>query len=237
LDSKYILSYGGGVNTTALMIYLVENKLPFDEAVFADTGGELPQTYDNVKMAEKYLEKRGIKFTTVKSKSGTLYGTCKRRKVIPSQIWRWSTRDYKVTPIHAYYRSLHAHVYEYMGIAYDEIERVKPSKEPYITSLFPLVEKKLGRKDCVNLIQLSGLEIPPKSGCFFCPFNTTERWREIYQNNHDLFIKAMRLEEQSKHFPDQKLYRQTLRVLKDENFRNGHEKTLSDEPCGAYCMV
>jgi hypothetical protein len=237
LDSKYILSYGAGINTTALMVYLVENKLPLDEAVFADTGAEIPETYQNVKMAEKYLAERGISFKTVKSKTGTLYDTCKRRKVIPSQIWRWSTRDYKITPIHAYYRSLNAHINEYLGICYDEIERVKPSKEPYITSLYPLVDKKFTREDCIELIKKAGLKLPPKSGCYFCPFHSADQWRWLYENHHDLYIKAMHLEEGSKHFPDQKLNRYTLRVLKDQNFKNGHAPSLSDKPCGAYCMV
>ena len=34
------LSFGGGVNSVALMILLLREGLPLDEAVFADTGGE-----------------------------------------------------------------------------------------------------------------------------------------------------------------------------------------------------
>jgi hypothetical protein len=236
-NGKYILSYGGGVNTCALMVYLVENKMPLDEAIFADTGAELPETYENVKIAERYLRNHGISFRQVSSRNGTLYSTCRKRKVIPSQIWRWSTRDYKITPIHAYYRSLKCHIYEYLGISFDEIERVKPSRESYITSLFPLVDARIDRETCVQLIKTAGIKIPVKSGCYFCPFNNAERWREIYENHHDLFIKAMHLEEGSKHFPDQKLYKSTLRALKDDQFRNGRSSSISDKPCGAYCMV
>lgn len=236
LQSRYILSYGGGVNTTALMVLLIKKKMPFDEAVFADTGAELPETYENIKMAKAYLKEHGICFRTVRSRNGTLYDTCKRRKVIPSRIWRWSTRDYKITPIHAYYRSLKCHIYEYLGIAYDEIERMKPSKEPYITSLFPLVEEKIDRAGCIELIRSAGLPVPPKSGCYFCPFNTVERWREIWMNHRRLYLKAVWLEEHSKHFPSQKLNKTPLRVLKDIGFDEDNS-TLSDKPCGAYCMV
>lgn len=234
---KYILSFGGGVNTVALMIYLIKEKMPFDEAVFADTGGELPETYEYLKIAEKYLKKHNIPLITVKSKSGTLYDTCKRRRVIPSQIWRWSTRDKKVIPIHTYYRSLQVHIYEYLGITYDEIERMKPSTESYITSLFPFVDAKITREDCIHIIRDAGLPIPVKSGCYFCPFNTVGRWKKIYENHKDLYLKAVKLEEQSKHFPKQKLHPLTLRVLMNENFKLNSQGSIDDQPCGAYCMI
>lgn len=220
------------------MVYLIKNKLPLDECVFADTGAELPETYQAVNQADNYLKARELKLTIVKSANSTLYETCKRRKVIPSKIWRWSTRDYKITPIHRYYRSLGCHIYEYLGIDYGEIERVKPSKEPYITSIFPLVDNKLTREDCINLIKEAGLKVPVKSGCFFCPFHSIQSWKWLYENHHDLYLRAMRLEESSKHFPSQKLNEYSLRVLKDRGFKNGQAKqSMSDKPCGAFCMT
>ena len=84
----HILSYGCGVNTTALMVLLVRNKMPFDAAVFADTGGELPETYEYLGVAQKFLREHGKHLTIVKSGVGTLYNTCVRRAVVPSKIWR-----------------------------------------------------------------------------------------------------------------------------------------------------
>ena len=233
-----VLSYGGGVNTTALMVLLVRKKMPFDVAVFADTGGELPETYSYLEVARRYLERHGIELKVVRSKNGTLYDTCKRRRVTPSKIWRWSTHDYKITPIHAYYRSLGTHIREYLGIAYDEIERMKANREPYITSEFPLIDLKMTREDCVNLIRSAHLPVPVKSGCFFCPFMDIPRWHDLYLKHNDLFLKAMELEESSKHFPDQKLNVHTLNGLVKNNFELGTPlRTFSDEPCGAYCMA
>jgi len=211
--------------------------MPLHEAVFADTGAELPETYENVRLATQYLKKHCIPLRIVKSKNGTLQQTCKKRRVIPSQLWRWSTRDYKITPIHAYYRSLNSHIHEYLGIAYDEIERLKPSMQPYVTSSFPLVDEKMTRNDCVGLIKKAGFPIPTKSGCYFCPFNTQERWRYIWKNHKDLYSKAMRLEEESKHFPRQKLHRLTLRVLRTDFRKNSNGNGSLDQPCGAYCMT
>lgn len=234
---QYVLSYGCGVNTTALMVLLVKNKMPFDEAVFADTGGELPETYEYLEVAESFLRKHGKTLTVVRSKTGSLYDTCIRRRVTPSKMWRWSTRDYKITPIHAYYRSSGKHIYEYLGIAYDEIERMKKSSEPYITSLFPLIDLQVTRDGCIEIIERAGLPVPVKSGCYFCPFNNIERWREIHEIHPELFLKAVELEENSKHFPYRTLSPGTLRGLTERNFQPNGTKMHDEQPCGAYCMT
>ncbi|MCI4347566.1 MAG: phosphoadenosine phosphosulfate reductase family protein [Thermoplasmata archaeon] len=234
---RYVLSFGAGVNTAALMVMLQRNRMPFDEAVFADTGGELPETYQFLRVARRYLKKHGKRLVVVRSRSGTLYDTCARREVTPSQVWRWSTRDYKVTPIHAYYRSLDCHIHEYLGIAYDEIHRMKASRESYITSHFPLVDQKLTRSDCVALIKSARLPVPVKSGCYFCPFNNIGRWKEIHSLHPELYTKAMQLEENSKHFPSQRLHPATLRGLLEKGFGSPETPTDVDGPCGAQCMT
>lgn len=243
----HVLSFGCGVNTVALMIHLVDNELPFDEAVFADTGGELPETYAYLPIASEYLKTHGKKLIIVRSKNGALFDTCSRRRVVPSQVWRWSTRDYKITPIHAYYRSIGGHINQYVGIAYDEITRMKGSNEPFITTLFPLVDAKLTRADCVRIIESEGLPVPPKSGCYFCPFNNLERWRELSHAHPELYRKAMRLEEGSKHFPDQSLVdhgiRRSLNVSGLRELRQVLRTEVRDKlateagPCSGYCMT
>jgi len=238
-DQKYILSFGAGLNSTALLIFLINNNYPLDEVVFADTGGEVPETYRHLKIVDSYLAKYGIPLKLVRSKNGTLYETCKRRKVIPSQIWRWSTRDYKITPIHAYYRAFSVHVNQYLGISFEERDRMKESGVPYVKNIFPLVEKKITRQDCVNIIYLANFDsMPVRSGCFFCPFNSLSRWKEIYKNHKELFLRARELEENSKHFPKQKLMKLTLRILqekleKNESIPEIYVKRL----CSSECII
>jgi len=239
-DSKYVLSYGGGVNSTALMILLVERGYELDSVIFSDTGAEHPLTYNYLAVAQRYLNDHEIPWHVVKSRNGSLYETCKRRRVIPSQIWRWSTRDYKITPIYAYYRSLGGHIFQYIGIARDEVERIKSSHVDYVTNLYPLIDLNLDREACIRVIKEAGLPVPVKSGCYFCPFNTVERWFELYQGQRLLFWRAVRLEESSKHFPRQKLNRIPLRTMAGQ-FRQGRipveKHTLSDSPCGGHCMT
>lgn len=237
--AKHILSYGGGVNSTALMVILVQENYPLDDVVFADTGAERPETYRYLRTARSFLKKHGINLRILKSRNGTLLDTCRRRKVIPSMVWRWSTRDYKITPIYAYYRSLQCHVDQYVGIAYDEVDRMKDSFSENVTNVYPLVDLKMDRESCRSVIEEAGLPLPIKSGCFFCPFNTVERWHDIYSKQRPLYLKAMRLEERSKHFPKQKLTPLTLRVLaaqfKRREIPNGDSSVRT--PCGAECVT
>ena len=43
-----IVSFGGGTNSTAMIIGMYLHKIPVDLILFADTGGEQPHTYESV---------------------------------------------------------------------------------------------------------------------------------------------------------------------------------------------
>ncbi len=212
--TRHILSFGAGVNSVALMILLLRLKAPLDEVVFADTGAEVPETYAYLNIAEGYLKEHGVPFRIVSKRilnERDLYQTCWHRRVVPSAVWRWSTRDFKVEPIQNYYRSLGVHICQYIGMAHGEMQRAKDNPLSFITNQYPLLEWKLTRPKCIELIQDAGLPVPKKSGCFFCPFNSKGRWRWIYENHNELYQKAVALEENSKHFPSQRLTDQVFR--------------------------
>ena len=242
----HILSFGAGVNTVALMVMLVRDEAPLDGVVFADTGGETPDTYRSVDVAREYLDGCQIPFAVVKAPKSDLYSRAMRRRVIPSVQWRWCTRDFKVNPIHRYYRNLERHVNQYIGIAFDEVHRMRDSRVPFVTNLYPLIDERLTRQDCIDIIAEEGLPIPEKSGCYFCPFNSTDRWRSILEHHPALFDKAIELEENSKHFPRQRLTDQVFRERTQvtlREYRNSLElRSDSDHipegmECGGECMT
>lgn len=247
MDTKHVLSFGGGVNSVALMILLVQEGAPLDEVIFADTGSEVPETYAYLKVARKYLERHGVTFSRLQKASGiSLYDHCWSRKVIPSAVWRWSTRDFKVTPIHRHYRAYKAHVNQYLAIAYDEIERMKDSRVAYVTNLFPLIDRRITRQGCIDIITEAGLPVPVKSGCYFCPFNSSERWEWLRREHPELYENAVALEENSKHFPSQRLTDQVFRTRARVTLREFGERMqgrgpLTGDPvavpCGGECMT
>jgi hypothetical protein len=239
----YVLSMGAGVNSIALMHLLVRRGLPLDEAVFADTGAEVPETYDALERATAYLAALGIPTTRLAKRGADLYDVCVRRRVIPSAIWRWSTRDFKVGPIMAHYRSLRRPIVQYLAIAYDEIERVRDAPADWVTNVYPLVDEKLTRQGCIDLIEGAGFPLPVKSGCYFCPFNSLERWQWLDAAHPDLYDRAVALEEQSKHFPRQRLTDQVFRHRSKITLRELRDKprvevgTVDPQPCATECFT
>ncbi len=68
LVSDYVIcSYGGGTNSTALLIECVKRGIRIDMILFADTGAEKPHTYSYVKYVSKWLVSRGALTTSGKS--------------------------------------------------------------------------------------------------------------------------------------------------------------------------
>ena len=240
-DSKYIASYGGGVNSTALIVWLVKNNFPLDHVVFSDTGDEMPETYEYLDVMKRYLKRRDVPFKVVMNrKKDTLSDKCLRRAVIPSQVWRWCTRDFKVIPIHAFYRRMNSHIYQYMGIDYGEVHRMKPARVDYVTNLYPLIDYRIDRKECINLIKKARLPVPVKSGCYFCPYNNMDRWAEIHEKHPDLFKYSMKIEENNKHYQTQRLAPKGYSLRQIDKMMKKEKKlpvVKVDNPCGSECMI
>ena len=61
-----LLSYGGGINSTALLLEWVKQGKQLDLVIFADTGSEMPETYNFIeKYVKPFCKKNKILFETV----------------------------------------------------------------------------------------------------------------------------------------------------------------------------
>ena len=54
-----VVSFGGGTNSTAMIIGMYLHKIPIDLILFADTGGEQPHTYEFIETFNGWLETLG----------------------------------------------------------------------------------------------------------------------------------------------------------------------------------
>ena len=86
-----IVCYGGGVDSTAMLIALKREGIAPDLVMFADTGGEKPETYEYVRSIDTWLASWGAPAVTwVKYKPsprvgyGTLEGNCLDNETLPS---------------------------------------------------------------------------------------------------------------------------------------------------------
>lgn len=68
-DLPIVVSYGGGTNSTAMLIAMVYKGIKPDLILFADTGGELPETYEFIHRFSGWLVNQGFPgVTTIKRK-------------------------------------------------------------------------------------------------------------------------------------------------------------------------
>lgn len=211
-----LLSMGAGVQTVAC---LIKYNKQYDDVIFADTGDEKQETYTYV---EKYLkpfcEENKIKWTTVKSnRANSLMEFCMNQKVIPIKARRWCTHDFKVVPIRQYIRKtyypdrchrLYPAVKD-IGFSTDEVYRLNRNNvggDPrYIKPNYPLLDDKVSRIGCMDIVKDYGWPTPPKSACDFCMFAKKAELRELAYKHPERFKKIVEMEENSYTFPEQTL--------------------------------
>jgi len=193
---KQYLSFGGGVNSTALLLVLTDRDEEF-ETVFVNHGGDYPETYAYV----DYLRHEGFEITEI---IPPVYCGCTtieqyiyKYKFAPARFMRWCTQHFKVIP---FLKHLEPPCIAMLGISYEEKHRAENRKtmhklEENITYRYPLIDAKMNRDDCISLIHEHGLDVPERSTCWFCPFQTKQQIRELYLNHPDLYQRAVKIED------------------------------------------
>lgn len=85
-----IVSFGGGVDSTALLVEMARRGERIDRVLFADTGGEKPETYAHVERMSKWLVDHGlpavetVAYRPVRAPYKTLEGNCLANETLPS---------------------------------------------------------------------------------------------------------------------------------------------------------
>jgi len=225
-----IVSYGGGQNSTAMIIEMVARKMPINEIIFCDVGNEMPETYTFLKEFEDWCSKKGLKFTQIESNLGTIKDYYLEKKLIPYRMFRHCTDKFKVRPMNDYIKKVYGiktPINMFMGIANDEkhrSEKIRGRKQ--FTHLFPLIEWELDRLGCVEIIKKEGLSVPVKSGCYFCPFQPKRAWIDLYKIHPELFQDSINFEKNANAYPNATL----MGKVKLEDFRKAlaEQTDLSD---------
>lgn len=200
-----VLSFGAGVQTTALLVLVVQGRLPRPDAiVFADTGCESAETYRYLaEVSGPYARENGLAITVLGPEwrsahyKPDLETYCLQHRMLPGTWVRWCTGKYKIRPIQRF-QSISASrvnpVESWIGISTDEPRRARPSDNQLEIKRYPLIELGMDRRDCENAIRDAGLPLPPKSGCWFCPFKRQSEWHKLKREHPNLFARALALE-------------------------------------------
>jgi hypothetical protein len=190
---KTYLSYGGGVNSTAMMLLLLDEGWEF-ESVFVDTGAEYPETLGYVTL----MQNKGFPVTILTpavlwtAEWNSLYDYCEAKHVVPSTQHRWCTKAFKIETIQNY---IQTPCFMLIGFDTDEAHRAKPSCSGGVENRWPLLEYEVSRKSCEIIIKAHSLPIPRKSGCFICPFQKRSQWIRQRREHPELFCQAKKLED------------------------------------------
>jgi hypothetical protein len=212
------ISYGGGVQSTALLVLAAQGRIDFRLFLFSNVGddSENPRTLEYVKQyAEPFAEQHGIELVTLQrimQRTGqprTLWEDLTREGSkslkIPVRMsngapgTRSCTATYKIEVIGRELKRRGATAENPatigIGISVDEIHRANNRKvEPHEVITYPLLDLGLRRIDCMRIIREAGLPVPPKSSCFFCPFHRPETWHDMRREQPAEFEKACQLE-------------------------------------------
>ncbi|WP_431897574.1 phosphoadenosine phosphosulfate reductase [Nonomuraea sp. bgisy101] len=213
-----VVSFGGGVQSTALLVLAARREIDFRTFLFANVGddSEHPATLAYVReIAIPYAARAGLEVQELRRRrrDGTTETLMQRMnrpatRSIPIPVRmangapgrRNCTTDFKIKVIGRWLRE-HGATAEHpsavgIGISLDEIHRAnRRRREPHELIEYPLLDLGLRRSDCEHIITEAGLPVPPKSSCFFCPFRTVDAWRHQRRHEPELFALSVQLEE------------------------------------------
>jgi len=214
-----VFSYGGGVQSTAALVLAVEGRIDYPTFLFANVGddSEHPATLAYVRdVAMPYAAQHGIELVELRyvrtdGEQRTLYQQVMRddnRVDIPmfldpigAPAQRACTENWKIRVIDRELKRRGATPDSPgivgMGISVDEYQRMHSDdpRYPYKKREYPLIDLRISRADCHQIIERAGLPVPPKSSCWFCPFHRMTDWRRLKSSEPALFARAVEVEQ------------------------------------------
>ena len=207
-DLPAVLTYGGGTNSSAILVELIKRGYePPELIIFADTGAEMPHTYAHIKIMSEYAVKHGypairiVRNEQPSKNGGNIYDHCLDKRMLPGIAYghKNCSVQFKIEPVQKHVLSVigkNNHV-RIIGYDFDEIKRAENTKGKqydYEHQWFPLIEWEMGRDECVKSLIDAGLPLAGKSSCFICPNMRPHEIKKMAAEYPNLMAKAIDLE-------------------------------------------
>lgn len=195
---QYIASVSFGKDSLAMLLSLLSREEKLDEVIFYDTGMEFKSIYDIRDKIIVLLKERNIKYTELKPKYSFEYmmfdKPVKHRNGTYSNgySWcggrcRWGTTEKNKT-ISKYLKKNYGEDYkEYVGIAYDEQNRIKNNEH----KLYPLIDLNMTERDCLKFCHSQGYyweedgirlyDVLDRVSCWCCANKNLKELRNYYK--------------------------------------------------------
>jgi hypothetical protein len=207
-----VFSFGGGVQSTAVLVLAARGDIDCRLFLFANVGDDSENPHTIRYMAEvtrPYAAVHDIVLEEV-AKTPTLYQHAIESPTtvaVPMRMAngapgnRTCTDRWKRQPIARRMRELgftkERPAIMGLGISTDEVIRVRTdSGIQHIRIEYPLIDMGISRSDCYGIIRDAGLPEPPRSSCWFCPYHQVAVWDRMRADDPTLFARAVEFERQ-----------------------------------------
>ena len=205
------INFGGGANSTALLLFCFDKGTRPDWVVFSDTGSERPETYANVEFVAAWCKSVGFPFDVTRwiRKDGTfesIHENCLRTGYLPSKAYGYSgcTFKWKIQPLQRW-RKEHGFTPSGIAIGYDagESRRLKNAAKRMCQDTerdsdevvwYPLAAWGINREECESRIIQHGW-VPVKSSCYCCPNMKPREWVALKEEHPDLYQSSIQIQE------------------------------------------
>jgi len=201
-----IVSFSGGKDSTAMLLMMLEKKMPVDDIVFCDTGMEFPQIYEHIKKVEEYINRKVTVVKNEKTYEYLLGEHVKRNGKIgyghPDFRNRWCTYILKNLPFARYIKKFD-NVVEFHGIAANEKHRSDKNSRRRRIIQYPLIEwgvtEKMALEYCYNKgFDWGGLYKKfTRASCWCCPLSRIDELRVLYNDFPELWTKLVEMDKKS----------------------------------------
>lgn len=219
---KHIISLSGGKDSTAMLLMMIEKKMPIDKIICVDTTKEFPAMYRHIEKLKEHI--RPFKIEIIKIDFNYWFGEHikTKGKNIGKKGYGWADfrnrwcTSLKREVVNKYIKK---NTIEYQGIAVDEIKRINNNKNRNIK--YPLVEWGITEKQALEYCYSKGFDWEGlykdfvRVSCYCCPLQRIGELKTLCLKYPNLWQKMLEMDKKSfrKFRPDY-----TLKQL-DEKFK------------------
>ncbi len=261
-DPIHIISLGAGVQSYTMFkmaeMGIIEPK-PV-AAAFANTDWELPETMALVLELQKtssipvhILSKRSLREAAMNCSKTTwwpgipVYSESDKGK--EGKIRRKCTTTFKVALLESFSKRLMtakgaSSVIQWKGLTVDEVYRLKPSRKPWYSIRWPLVELGRNREQCKQWLISHELQVPSRSACIGCPYHSNDYWRWLKTKRPIQWQEAVAFDERIrdgvKGLNHRAFVHRSLKPLSEVDFSTEEERgqlNMFNNECEGMCGV
>lgn len=235
------------MQSTAIAALICQGRLPKpDLAVIADTGREYSPVWSYLcEVVQPALEAVGVVLHIAPHSLATVdmwSGADGKTLLIPAftdasgqqgMLSKYCSQEWKTRVVQRFSRLQGiSDADQWIGFTTDEMERMRvyhPNKawQP----VYPLVDLRLNRGDCISLVEKMGWPPPPRSACWVCPYRSDQEWKLMKQESPSDFKNAIKFELEARKVDPNIFLHKSMRPLAEVEFDD--QPDLFAKPCAS----